>query len=123
MLQQQLSKCKRENERITDALQESDENKRHGLQQWKPHNTQLLVGLEETTKLFEKIKHIDLDEVLEAHESHGHVVDQMQRDAADDHRRHEIEHERLRQEFRALKHQLDEERDVKAMALSKNRAA
>ena len=48
VLQQELSKCRRENERIKTALQES-ENKRHGLQQWKTHKTQLLAGLEDTS--------------------------------------------------------------------------
>lgn len=117
-LRQELSslQCKMKETQIN--LQE-ERRKRLALQKWKTLKSQLLAGLEDQTKVFEKIKHLDIDAVLSTMESHAHDVAASERAAADVERSHELAVARLKAEARQLRKQLADESQIKNKALER----
>jgi hypothetical protein len=88
------------------------------LQQWKTQKTQLLASLNDQSKLWEKIKHLDIEEVLDAHENHGLVLKEMAKESNEAARINQIAEQRLRNEAKALHVQLSEEKKIKNDALA-----
>lgn len=101
-----------------DQEMKEDSRKRLALQQWKTQKTQLLASLNDQAKLWEKIKHLDIEQVLADHETHSSTVQQMERTGREQARINELNEQRLRTDVKTLHKQLDAEKRVKTDAMA-----
>ena len=101
-----------------DHDKKEDARKRLALQQWKTQKTQLLASLNDQAKLWEKIKHLDIEQVIADHETHSEIVSKMERTGREQARINELQEQRLRSDIKAIHKQLEAEKRVKNDAMA-----